>query len=489
MSELKDLGAERAVLAGVCQHGNDAYVDVSDIVNTGQFSDAVNQAIYRSLEFLFARDETIKPDYVSILSAARGAGVEEILSTKDATQYLRAIFNTNIALSNVRKMAAIVSRMSISRMLCMSLDEAKAEIHKITGREPISQIFGIAENKLNALADQLCKDDENAQLIGVGLGEWLQDRIDNPVNATGISSGYSTYDAAIGGGFRRKTVNMIGARPKTGKTALVDNIALHVASKLNIPVINLDTEMDNTQHWTRLLAMIAGVPIHEIETGRFAKDNRKLASIRKAEHILESIPYHYLCVNGLPFEDILVKLRRWVKSSVGYTNGITNDCLVIYDYMKLTESSQLGSMQEYQALGFNMMSLHNFTVKYDVPCLSFIQLNREGATLESAETASGSDRIIWLCSNFSIYKKKETNEISTDGVENGNRKLIPIVARHGPCLDDGDYISFRFRGEYCQIEEAGTRNKIAASKGKTVDNDPTADAFTVEDDTEPAVQD
>ena len=63
--------------------------------------------------------------------------------------------------------------------------------------------------------------------------------------------------------------------------------------------------------------------------------------------------------------------------------------------------------------------------------LTFIQLNRDGITKESTDTASGSDRIIWLCSNFTIYKRKSDEEIAKDGPENGNRKLVPVISRHG----------------------------------------------------------
>ena len=61
--------------------------------------------------------------------------------------------------------------------------------------------------------------------------------------------------------------------------------------------------------------------------------------------------------------------------------------------------------------------------------VTFVQLNRDGITKESTDTASGSDRIIWLCSNFTIFKRKSDEEIAEDGPENGNRKLLPLVSR------------------------------------------------------------
>ena len=62
-------------------------------------------------------------------------------------------------------------------------------------------------------------------------------------------------------------------------------------------------------------------------------------------------------------------------------------------------------MKEYQLLGFMMTSLHNFASKYKIPIVAFIQLTVMGYK-ESTDTASGSDRIIWLCSNFTIFKEE-----------------------------------------------------------------------------------
>ena len=103
-----------------------------------------------------------------------------------------------------------------------------------------------------------------------------------------------------------------------------------------------------------------------------------------------------------------------------------------------------------------MTGLHNFALKYEIPILAFIQLNRDGITKESTDTASGSDRIIWLCSNFSIYKAKSDEEIAKDGPENGNRKLVPLIARHGEGLQDKDYINVNMIGKYGKLTEGKT---------------------------------
>jgi hypothetical protein len=116
-----------------------------------------------------------------------------------------------------------------------------------------------------------------------------------------------------------------------------------------------------------------------------------------------------------------------------------------------------------------MTSLHNFALRYEVPVLSFIQLNRDGINKETTDTASGSDRIIWLCSNFSIYKYKSDEEIAKDGPENGNRKLVPVISRHGEGLEDKDYINIMMNGAYARISEGKTAFEL---EDNTYENEP-----------------
>ena len=135
--------------------------------------------------------------------------------------------------------------------------------------------------------------------------------------------------------------------------------------------------------------------------------------------------------------------------------------MVIYDYLKLMSSDSItNNIQEYQALGFQITALHNLCVKYDFPCLSFVQLNRDGITKESTASVSGSDRLIWLCTSFSIFKAKSPEELAEDGPQAGNRKLVPIVARHGAGLHDGDYINMNMLGENAKLKELKTRNEM-----------------------------
>jgi hypothetical protein len=323
-------------------------------------------------------------------------------------------------------------------------------------------------------------DAADTHQIGRGAREWLEHNLANPRQNLGIPSPFPKYNGMIGGGFRRRGVAMIGGRAKSGKTGLVDTIGEHVAGTLGIPVLNVDTEMTAEEHWARMLASRTGIPIKAVEQGLVTPEQAD--RLREAADRLADIPYYYRSVIDESFEEQVASMRRWCVKTVGVDgSGVRNDCLVIYDYLQLTDPGEFSgnSFKEYQILGFQMVALTRLAKKYDVPILSFLQLNREGLKEESVAVAA-SDRIIWKCSNFSIFKPKSEEEMAEDGPHEGNRKLIPLIARHGPGADPGDYISLKFERETARLSEGRTKFEIKRAAGATP-----SDRRTFEVDDEP----
>lgn len=458
---LTDVGAERAVLAGICKFGSDAYFDVADIINDNSFTLESNAIIYKCVSSILEEDKDAVIDAPSIYSRAHALELGYIFKKNDEVKHLQAIMTMPVRLENVRKLAAVVAKLQIARLLHQELEVAQDKILEIKGTEPISAILGLAEDVVFDFSSRINNThDEEPTPMTDGMIEYITHLMDNPVGQIGVSSGFPIYDKAIGGGFRRGSVSMIGARTKAGKSVLAINVASHVSRVLKLPVLYLDTEMVKEEQQIRFVARLTETPIDDLETGQAGKDmhtRRKILDKLKDES--QSKLFHYKNVSGKPFEEILSIMRRWVMKHVGVDeNGKAKDCLIIYDYMKLMSGDGISNdMKEYQLLGFMMTSLHNFAVRYSVPVLSFIQLNRDGITKESTDAAAGSDRIMWLCSNFSIYKFKSDDEIKDSGLHEGNRKLVPVIARHGAGLPQGhNYINMLMTGKFAKIVEGKT---------------------------------
>jgi replicative DNA helicase len=468
---LSDPSAERAVLSGICNYGEEAYLDIADIVQDSSFTIDSNSIIFKCLKTICEREQNPKIDISLIFSVSEELGFGHILAKKDEVQHLKAVIDFPVSLENIRKFAAKIRKLEIARLLRKQLELAQDKILDVNGTEPIGSILGIAEETVFNFTSLLNDTDNNPVVIGKDLDDYIHNLEHNPVDQVGIPTGFPAYDQAIGGGLRRGTVNVIGARPKTGKTLLSDNIGFHIANKLKVPVLNMDTEMNKEDHINRVLAMMTEVEIRDIETGKFAASPDKKIKISQAVSSLKETNLYYKSIAGKPFEDQLAIMRRWVLKEVGLNDdGTAKECVIFYDYLKLMDSAGMSQdLKEYQVLGFMMTSLHNFATRYKVPIVAFIQLNRDGITKESTDSASGSDRIIWLCSNFSIFKRKTPEEIAEDGPDNGNRKLVPLISRHGGGLDDNDYINCHMKGWCAKITEGKTRLELLNNKGGTSD--------------------
>ena len=460
-SNLSDVGAERAVLAGLFSYGLESYIEISDLLSYGSFAHQNNQVIYKCIEKILNND--VEVDLPSILAASEQLNLSGVIKTNQELEYIKSLMDFPIKKENVVYFAAQIKKFELARKAKKIANKITKDLDSINGDESIDEIINLIENPIT---DFLRQDDigQKPEKLGDDIDEYLEFLIENKCDQIGLSSGFPRFDAVGGGGLRRKCVDLVSARPGVGKSVFADNVALHNARK-GIPVLMLDTEMSKEDHLNRVVSNISGVPIEEVSTGKFADDDEKLIKVKEAMEEIRDVPYTYVSVAGAPFETIMNTIKRWIVQDVGQDEyGRTNDCLVVYDYLKLMSSSSINNnIQEYQALGFQITNLHNLAVKFDFPCLSFVQLNRDGITKESTDAVSGSDRLIWLCTSFSIFKLKSAEELAEDGPSSGNRKLVTLKARHGAGLLDGNYINMNMIGSHSQLLELRTRDEVRSS--------------------------
>lgn len=451
---MENLPVERAVLAGICQFGEEVYLELKDIIQTDSFTHELNQVIYSCVEDIVNNNKKI--EFITILETAHKLGVYELISKDSEVKFIRSLFNLTINKDNISKFVTKLAKLKLARDMKKTIEICGKKINQITGDEDVSDIIGIIETPIMELTTQAYKEhSNNTVLVGDNIDDYLTYLENNQTDYLGIPTGMNKFDESIGGGLRRKSITLIAARTGVGKSVIATNVAIHVAMTYNIPTLYLDTEMDLADQRNRMLANLSNVEINQIAKGKFANSFMNKESVIRAAKSLKNIPYHYISIAGQPFDNILNIAKRWIHQHVGFDeNGRTNDCLIIYDYFKLMSSAGLSAaMQEYQALGFQITKMHDFCVKYDIPCLSFVQLNRENEVAQS-------DRLLWLATTVAKFEPKSDEELADDGEQNGNRKLVLIKTRHGSGLDHGDYINLRMDGKYARLKELHTRNQL-----------------------------
>jgi replicative DNA helicase len=172
---LCDPSAERAVLSGILKYGEDAYLDICDIVQEETFTIDSNQVIYKCIKNICDKNPQTKLDLASIYSSAQELQLSHILSQKEESQHLKAVFDFPVNLENVRKFAAKIKKLEIARLLHKELENVQEQLLDVTGSENISSIIGIAEESIFNFASSLSSDgDSTPSSISKGIDDYIK---------------------------------------------------------------------------------------------------------------------------------------------------------------------------------------------------------------------------------------------------------------------------------------------------------------------------
>ncbi len=443
LSKLKDPGTERVLIATIIKYGKNAYIDADGIVGSNDFAVPINRSIYTCLGQLSDDVNCETYDLETIKMKAKTLGNIDLTNKKNL-EYIELLSSCSANIENIPMFALQVKKFSTMRDIYDRYVNGIKFLENATGNEPLSEIIAKAEGDI---LDYVSGTTNGFSLnkIGEGLEAHIQHMIESEsVDQVGIPTGFPLWDKAIGGGLRRGSLNMKGGRPKSSKSFDALNNARNIA-KRGIPVLYLDSELVRTDQQSRLICMDSCCPLDLFENGKFKEDRNLRQSVLESAKYISTLPLHYESISGKSPTEILGLARRWLVKTVGFKeNGHANDCVVILDYIKISDQSQIsGYNPEHIAIGFLMTQIYNFAIKYNIPLLGYMQLNRDGIDNNDSSIVASSDRILWLCSSLSFIKNKDETDIAMgDPFVNGNKKIIVCETRHGAGFENQfDYIN------------------------------------------------
>lgn len=436
---------EKVIISGLVQYGASAIAEIDDVIVSKDFFDTVNQKLYAIIKHITNEQQIENFDISTLKITAGNLGFTEFNDHKnEASQYLESLFAMSVQISNLRKNAFGLKRLSFARQVDIELNNCLVDIGKVNADTKFSEIMGIIENKLFSLSSLLSVEGE-IKSIGHEIDIHVEKLIANEGKTiAGMPTGFQRWDKAIGGGLRKGSINIIGARPKVGKSFVAMNMAQNM-SEVGIPVLYLDTELTISLQQDRHLALLSQVDREIIEVGAFTKNEKMNEQVKDAMEKAKK-SFDYMSVGSKDLSEILSLIRRWLVTRVGFDpNGKAKDCVIIYDFIKINNSdTSWFQTNEYQALGNMMTQLVNFAVQYDVPFLVMTQLNRDAIEKKTGQgLVAGSDRIEWFCSTLSIMGHKTSEDYVNDPHENGRLKLSVVMTRFGRGLNHGDYINIK----------------------------------------------
>ena len=98
-TNLSNVASERAVLAGIFQHGKESLIEVELFVNENSFTLDINKVLYKCA--VHALQDSNSISYTDILSSAKSLKLDEYVAKNEVLKHMNGICNTPIHIDNV----------------------------------------------------------------------------------------------------------------------------------------------------------------------------------------------------------------------------------------------------------------------------------------------------------------------------------------------------------------------------------------------------
>jgi len=426
MVAIYSIQIEKQVLGGLINNPS-AFAEIDGFISSKDFCSESHSTIYNVIKSTLSKGEEI--DKVIVAQKIKNLGI----SFKDDINifdYLASISFTQITLNATVKTAQELAKITIRRGTYDS-GRKLMEFAKSSGEKSISEFVSGADGIYNENVSTYTTESNPANIFD-GIVDLIEDRSINPNTDTGLLTPYKEFNRLFGG-LRRGNLYAVAARPGQGKTTWINDLCFKVAVNNKVKTLVLDTEMSKEEMQFRLAAAISGIPVWHLETGNWRRNKEMCDKFKEAKAKLATYEYHHHHIGNKDIDQVCSLVRRWYYSEVGRGN----DCLIAYDYVKLTGEKVDRNWAEYQAIGEKIDKLKKLSEELNCPIITAMQLNRTGEShgrnssniVDDSSVISLSDRLQWFASYVGIFRRKSEDELALDGENFGTHKLITLKSR------------------------------------------------------------
>ena len=430
-----NLDAEESLL-GALLLSRDVVGQVAELgMQAEHFYKPSHQHIYSAIRGLMASGQPI--DIVTVADELRRNGLLEEIG---GAQALIELQNATPAISSASRYAKIVQDTALLRRLI----SVAGEITEIAYMEPddVTKALDEAETKVFEVAEDRVVDSTRAlgDLLPLAMDK-LQETYERGDSITGAATGFTDLDEILSG-LQPSTLNIIGARPAMGKTAIGLGIATNVAKNTQKPVLVFSLEMGHAELTQRVLSSEAEVESQKLRSGRLVEAD--WTKIGKAINRIDSLPLYLDDNPRVTVMEIRAKARR-IKARHG---GLA---MIMIDYLQLMSG---GASSENRQLEVSEISrgLKILARELDVPIIALSQLSRNlesradkrpmlADLRESGSLEQDADVVMFL------YRDEVYNRDSPD---KASAELIIAKHRSGPT----GVARLVFRGQYTKFGNA-----------------------------------
>jgi replicative DNA helicase len=361
-SQPQNLDAESSVLGSLLIDG-DSFTKIADLLHSEDFFDERHRHIFACMQALHDKRSPI-----DLLTLSEQLKNTKKLDAIGGAAYLTELTNFVPTASHLEQYAQIVADKAIRRRLI----KASQDIASVGSDESksLQELIEEAESKLFEVSQRHVRQDITSleSILGDSFDR-LDDLHRNKGGLRGIPTGLRDLDKLIAG-LQRSDLFVLAARPSMGKTALMLNIALNIATKAKQGAVLLfSLEMAKEQLVDRLLAAEAGVDAWKLRTGEGLTDE-DFERISAAMGELAEAPIFIDDTSGITVSDLRTKARR-----MHHQHPLA---AIMVDYLQLMSGGSrfATTANRVQEISEISRSLKILARELNVPVVALSQLSR-----------------------------------------------------------------------------------------------------------------
>lgn len=348
--------AEASVLGAVLID-KDAIGLVSELLAPKDFYNDINGIIYEAMLSLYEERKPI--DVITLTQRLKKTRNGE----KVDSSYISELVNSVPTAANIEHYAALISEGSTKRSLISVGTEIAQKAFK--EESEVGELLDRAESSIFAISQG--HNIKGFTAIREGLAESF-DRIDElhkkGAGFRGVQTGFVDLDNILSG-MQASNLIVLAARPGTGKTAMIINMAQNMAVEQKIPVGIFSLEMSQEELVDRLLVGQADVDAWRLKTGRltesdFTKLSQAMGELADAPIFIDDTP-------GITISEMRTKARR-----LQLEQGIK---FLVVDYLQLADPGRRYDSR-VQEVSIVSQGLKNLARELKIPVMAVSQLSR-----------------------------------------------------------------------------------------------------------------
>lgn len=342
---------------------SDGFIKIADMIKPDDFFSEQHRIIFKAMKALHDRHSPI--DILTLSEQLKSSGSLDAIG---GASYLTELTNYVPTAAHLEQYAEIVADKSIRRRLI----SASADIATIGHDEDktLPELIEEAETRLFEVSQKHVRQDiTSLESILAESFDRLDDLHRKKGGLRGIPTGLSDLDKKIAG-LQRSDLVVVAGRPSMGKTAIMLNISLDVATKANQgSVLYFSLEMSKEQLVDRLLAAEADVDAWKLRTGDGLTDE-DFERISTAMGALAEAPIYIDDTSGITVSDLRTKARR-----LHHQHPLA---VIMVDYLQLMSggsrfAATANRVQEISEISRNLKILAR---ELNVPVVAASQLSR-----------------------------------------------------------------------------------------------------------------